>query len=88
MVSSYWTNFAKAGNPNGPGLPEWPGYNKKDRYAVMHLQVGNTGGGERVSGVSEGMPYAAPDVLRPRYELLDRIAHERAQKQERDALKR
>lgn len=26
LVSNMWINFAKYGNPNGPGIPEWPAF--------------------------------------------------------------
>ena len=36
VVLSYWTNFAKTGNPNGNGLPRWPTY-KAGGGQVMEL---------------------------------------------------
>ena len=38
-MSSYLINFAKTGNPNGEGLPEWPAYDNKDEY---YMEFGDT----------------------------------------------
>ncbi len=36
QTNSYWANFAKTGNPNGAGLPEWPRYDPaKDELMVF-----------------------------------------------------
>ena len=36
QMEQYWTNFAKTGDPNGVGLPEWPRYGATAE-AVMQL---------------------------------------------------
>ena len=56
LMASYWTNFAKTGNPNGPGLPHWPQYSPQDGYEVMHLKA---------------QPAVAPDFQRARYEFYE-----------------
>jgi para-nitrobenzyl esterase len=37
-ISQAWINFAKTGNPNHAGLPEWPAYNSTNT-ATMHLDL-------------------------------------------------
>jgi len=35
IMSSYWVNFTKTGNPNGEGLPEWPAFNEKTPELIL-----------------------------------------------------
>ncbi len=35
QMMSYWANFARTGNPNGPALPEWPQYHSRDRRNLL-----------------------------------------------------
>ncbi len=42
-MATYWTNFAKYGNPNGKGLPEWPAFSDKHPLVMYFNQSPYTG---------------------------------------------
>ena len=39
QMAEYWTDFAKTGDPNGPGLPSWPRFSEASPR-VMRLKDG------------------------------------------------
>jgi para-nitrobenzyl esterase len=57
-MMSYWTNFARTGDPNGPGLSVWPKYDKDD--SLIHLDSTITSGPDtlrpRYEFLLKGMP--------------------------------
>lgn len=60
-TNSYWANFAKTGNPNGEGLPNWPAY-QSSKDALMDF--------------TENGPVAKPDPWKERLDLTEHLANQ------------
>jgi para-nitrobenzyl esterase len=41
VMESYWTNFAKSGDPNGPGLPKWVAWTTDQEPYIAFSQNGD-----------------------------------------------
>jgi para-nitrobenzyl esterase len=61
QTNEYWANFAKTGNPNGAGVPNWPQYTKADEVLLI-----------QASG-----PEAKPDSWQKRLDLTQKLAEEK-----------
>jgi para-nitrobenzyl esterase len=51
-MSSYWVNFAKSGNPNGPSLPVWPRFTTADSNVLYIGDPTTVGGVPNINSLS------------------------------------
>jgi para-nitrobenzyl esterase len=60
MMNTYWVNFAKTGNPNGNGLPNWPMFDSK-KSEIFEFK-------------SDGSAGSTPDHRKARLDVMEKAA--------------
>ncbi|MEI6748722.1 MAG: carboxylesterase family protein [Bacteroidota bacterium] len=61
IMNAYWVNFAKSGNPNGEGLPEWPVFSPKTND-ILEIQP-------------DGKPVGKPDPRKARLDVIEKAVN-------------
>jgi para-nitrobenzyl esterase len=69
IMNTYWTNFAKTGNPNGNGLPTWPLYDTQ-KEQILDIDL-------------DGKPVATPDPRKARFNVIEKAFKKRGRLQSR-----
>jgi para-nitrobenzyl esterase len=70
VLSSYWVNFAKTGNPNGAGLPNWPQYNNQNQN-ILDVEL-------------DGKIISKPDPRKARFNVIEKAMINRGNIQSRE----
>ena len=68
-MNAYWANFAKTGNPNGAGLPNWPIYNNQNQD-MLDVEL-------------DGKIVAKPDPRKARFDVVEKAFKNRGKIQSR-----
>ena len=72
MMNTYWVNFARTGNPNGKGVPQWPVYNIK-KNEILDIQP-------------DGKPIGKSDPRKARLDLIEKAFKFRTEIQTRGGI--
>jgi para-nitrobenzyl esterase len=69
IMNTYWTNFAKTGNPNGKNVPAWPQY-ENQKEEIMDVEL-------------DGKVIAKPDPRKTRFNVIEKAFRKRERIQSR-----